>query len=93
MSGRSRREASANTSRRAKKRQRLTVDKSDRAVRLLRVQTLAQGHIWRQGESQSLASATVDRTFGRDAALGRSDRRGARVIETVLGKIAWGAAA
>ena len=78
---------------RAEKNQPLTVEESDRAVRLLRIQTLAEetfgddekANMWLRRPLRELrdeAPLTVAQT-----------EAGARVIETVLGKIAWGAAA
>ena len=78
---------------RAQKNQPLTVDESDRAVRLLRVQTLTEetfgdiekAHRWLRRPLAEL---------GGEAPLnvGQTEA-GARVVETILGKIAWGAAA
>lgn len=78
---------------RADKNQPLTIDKSDRAVRLLRVQTLAEETF---GDKEK-----ANRWLRRPLAELRSEppldiaqtEAGARVIETILGKIAWGAAA
>ena len=78
---------------RAEKQQPLTVDESDRAVRLLRVQTLAEAafgdadkaHRWLRRPLMEL---------GDEAPLALAQTEaGARVVETILGKIAWGAAA
>jgi putative toxin-antitoxin system antitoxin component (TIGR02293 family) len=78
---------------RAEKQQPLTVDESDRAVRLLRVQTIAEetfgstekAHIWLRRKLSEL---------GGEAPLDVAQTEaGARVIETILAKIAWGAAA
>lgn len=78
---------------RADKNQPLTIDESDRAVRLLRVQTLAEETF---GDKEK-----ANRWLRRPLAELRSEppldiaqtEAGARVIETILGKIAWGAAA
>ncbi|MBK1622198.1 antitoxin Xre/MbcA/ParS toxin-binding domain-containing protein [Afifella marina] len=78
---------------RSEKKQKLTVEESDRAVRLLRLQTLAEetfgdrqkAHIWLRRPLAELHGETPLVVAQTDA--------GARVIETVLGKIAWGAAA
>jgi len=78
---------------RADRKQPLTVDESDRAVRLLRVQTLAEDTF---GEAEK-ASRWLRRPLtelGNEAPLTVAQTEaGARVIETILGKIAWGAAA
>lgn len=78
---------------RAIRHQPLTVDESDRAVRLLRVQTLAEDTF---GDAEK-AARWLRRPLielGNEAPLtiARTEA-GARVIETILGKIAWGAAA
>jgi len=78
---------------RAGKRQPLTVDESDRAVRLLRIQTVAEdifgdkerANLWLRRPLAELSGETPLVVAQTDA--------GARVIETILGKIAWGAAA
>ena len=78
---------------RADRKQPLTVDESDRAVRLLRVQTLAEdtfggkdrANIWLRRPLGELNGDTPMDTAQTEA--------GARVIETILAKIAWGAAA
>lgn len=78
---------------RADKHQPLTIDESDRAVRLLRIQTLAEetfgsndkAHRWLRRELSELSGETP-------LAIAQTEA-GARVIETILGKIAWGAAA
>lgn len=78
---------------RAEKKQPLTVEESDRAVRLLRIQTVAEetfgdvdkANVWLRrplAELHKEAPLAVAQT-----------EAGARVVETVLGKIAWGAAA
>jgi len=78
---------------RAEKNEPLTVEESDRAVRLARIQSLAEetfddpamANRWLRKELAELggeAPLTVAQT-----------EAGTRVIETILGKIAWGAAA
>jgi putative toxin-antitoxin system antitoxin component (TIGR02293 family) len=78
---------------RAEKRQPLTVEESDRAVRLLRIQTVAEQTF---GETEK-AAAWLRRPLaelGGQAPLAIAETEaGARVIETILAKIAWGAAA
>jgi putative toxin-antitoxin system antitoxin component (TIGR02293 family) len=78
---------------RAEKQQPLTVDESDRAVRLLRVQTIAEeafgsaekANIWLRRKLSELGGEAPLDVMQTDA--------GARVIETILAKISWGAAA
>jgi|SRR5579872_6488146 len=78
---------------RAEKRQPLTIEESDRAVRLLRIQTLAEETFGNQEKANSWLRrplAALNRETPLDIA---QTEAGARVIETILAKIAWGAAA
>jgi putative toxin-antitoxin system antitoxin component (TIGR02293 family) len=78
---------------RADKKQPLTVDESDRAVRLLRVQTLAED-TFSDAEKANRWLRRPLTELGNEAPLVVAQTEaGARVVETVLGKIAWGAAA
>lgn len=78
---------------RAERDERLTVEESDRTVRLLRVQTLAEesfgdirkAHAWLRRGLAVLGGTTPIEVAQTEA--------GARVVETILAKIAWGAAA
>jgi putative toxin-antitoxin system antitoxin component (TIGR02293 family) len=78
---------------RANQNQPLTIEESDRAVRLLRVQTVAEdafgskekAHTWLRRPLAELSGTTPLDIAQTEA--------GARVIETILAKIAWGAAA
>ncbi|WP_047309185.1 antitoxin Xre/MbcA/ParS toxin-binding domain-containing protein [Rhodopseudomonas palustris] len=77
---------------RAERNQPLTIDESDRAVRLLRIQSLAEdtfgvdkARLWLRRPLAELAGETPLTVAQTEA--------GARLIEMVLGKIAWGAAA
>ncbi|MGH6680516.1 MAG: type II RES/Xre toxin-antitoxin system antitoxin [Bradyrhizobium sp.] len=78
---------------RAGKKQPLTIDESDRAVRLVRIQTVAEdtfaskekANIWLRRPLAELGGETPLDIAQTEA--------GARVIETILAKIAWGAAA
>ena len=78
---------------RIEKQQPLTVEESDRAVRLLRIQTLAEATF----ADRTKAGAWLRRPLaelGGEAPLAVAETEtGARVIETVLAKIDWGAAA
>ena len=77
---------------RADKKQPLT-DESDRAVRLLRVQTLAED-TFSDAEKANRWLRRPLTELGNEAPLVVAQTEaGARVVETVLGKIAWGAAA
>jgi putative toxin-antitoxin system antitoxin component (TIGR02293 family) len=78
---------------RAEKKQPLTVDESDRAVRLLRVQTLAEETFGDKAKANRWLRHPLAELRG-EAPLGVAQTEaGSRVIETILGKIAWGAAA
>jgi putative toxin-antitoxin system antitoxin component (TIGR02293 family) len=78
---------------RAQKKQPLTVEESDRAVRLMRIQTVAEetfddrrkAAVWLRRPLAELGGEAPLAVAGTEA--------GARVIETILAKIAWGAAA
>lgn len=78
---------------RAEKAQPLTVEESDRAVRLLRIQTMAEAtfkdapkaHRWLRKPLAVLSDETPLDISQTEA--------GARLVETMLAKIAWGAAA
>lgn len=78
---------------RAAKRQPLTVDESERAVRLMRIQALADetfGDVEKAGRWLRRPLAELD---GEPPLAVSQTEAGARLLETVLGKIAWGAAA
>ncbi len=78
---------------RAEKEQPLTVEESDRAVRIARIQTLAETAF----DDSDKANRWLRRPLaelGNEAPLSIAQTEaGARVVETVLGTIAWGAAA
>lgn len=78
---------------RAEKKQPLTVDESDRAVRLLRVQTLAEDTFGDVGKANAWLRRPLTELHGEAPLAVAQTEAGARVIETILGKIAWGAAA
>jgi putative toxin-antitoxin system antitoxin component (TIGR02293 family) len=78
---------------RAEKRQPLTVEESDRAVRLLRVQTLAEETFADTGKANRWLRRPLAELGGETPLAIAQTEAGARVIETILGKIAWGAAA
>jgi len=78
---------------RADRNQPLTIDESDRAVRLLRIQTVAEEAFGSREKANTWLRrplAELDRETPLDVA---RTEAGARVIETILAKIAWGAAA
>lgn len=78
---------------RAERGQALTVDESDRAVRLLRVQTLAEDAFGDRDKANRWLRRPLTE-LGHDTPLAVAQTEaGARVVETIIGKIAWGAAA
>ncbi|ESY78470.1 DUF2384 domain-containing protein [Mesorhizobium australicum] len=78
---------------RAEKNQPLTIDESDRAVRLVRIQSLAEETFGDAGKANRWLRKELAE-LGRETPLTVAQTEaGARVIETILGKIAWGAAA
>lgn len=78
---------------RADKQQPLTVDESDRAVRLLRVQSLAEQTFGDQEKANRWLRRPLVELGSETPLVVAQTEAGARVIETILGKIAWGAAA
>lgn len=78
---------------RADKQQPLTVDESDRAVRLLRIQSLAEQTFGDQDKANRWLRRALTELGGETPLVVAQTEAGARVIETILGKIAWGAAA
>lgn len=78
---------------RADKKQPLTVDESDRAVRLLRVQTVAEETFGDKEKANRWLRRSLTELHGEPPLVVAQTEAGARVIETILGKIAWGAAA
>ncbi len=78
---------------RAEKKQRLTVEESDRAVRLLRIQTVAEETFQDRGKAAVWLRRPLSELGGESPLAVAETEAGARVIETILAKIAWGAAA
>ncbi|MEX2692559.1 type II RES/Xre toxin-antitoxin system antitoxin [Rhizobium mongolense] len=78
---------------RADKKQPLTVDESDRAVRLMRIQTLAEETFESADKAGRWLRRPLTELSGQTPLVVAQTETGARVIETILGKIAWGAAA
>lgn len=78
---------------RADRQQPLTVDESDRAVRLMRVQSLAEQTFGDQDKANRWLRRSLFELGGETPLVVAQTEAGARVIETILGKIAWGAAA
>jgi putative toxin-antitoxin system antitoxin component (TIGR02293 family) len=78
---------------RAERNQPLTVDESDRAVRLLRVQTIAEETFDNREKANQWLRRALMELDGETPFVVAQTEAGARVVETILGKIAWGAAA
>ncbi|QLH72192.1 antitoxin Xre/MbcA/ParS toxin-binding domain-containing protein [Rhodopseudomonas palustris] len=77
---------------RAERNQPLTIDESDRAVRLLRIQSLAEDTFDVDKASLWLRRPLAELNGETPLTVAQTEA-GARLIEMVLGKIAWGAAA
>lgn len=78
---------------RVEKKQPLTIEESDRAVRLLRIQTIAE-ETFEDAEKAAVWLRRPLTELGGEAPLAvAGTEAGARVVETILAKIAWGAAA
>jgi putative toxin-antitoxin system antitoxin component (TIGR02293 family) len=71
----------------------LTIEESDRAVRLLRIQTLAEDTFGSKEKSALWLRRALSELDGETPLDIAQTEAGARVIETILAKIAWGAAA
>jgi putative toxin-antitoxin system antitoxin component (TIGR02293 family) len=78
---------------RADKKQPLTVDESDRMVRLLRVQSLTEETFGDRDKANRWLRRPLTELGGETPLVLAQTEAGARVIETILAKIAWGAAA
>ncbi|BBK32554.1 putative toxin-antitoxin system antitoxin component (TIGR02293 family) [Stella humosa] len=78
---------------RADRNQPLTIDESDRAVRVLRIQTIAEDTFGNQTKAHTWLRRPLAELCGETPLDVAQTEVGARIIETILGKIAWGAAA
>ena len=78
---------------RVEKKQPLTVEESDRAVRLLRIQTVAEETFGETEKAAAWLRRPIAELGGQAPLAVAETEAGARVIETILAKIAWGAAA
>jgi putative toxin-antitoxin system antitoxin component (TIGR02293 family) len=78
---------------RAGKQQPLTVDESDRAVRLMRIQTLAEQTFGGQDKANRWLRHPLAALRDETPIDLAQTEAGVRVVETILGKIAWGSAA
>lgn len=78
---------------RAEKQQPLTVEESDRAVRLLRIQSVTEQVFGDRDKANRWLRRPLTELAGETPLTLSQTETGARVVETILGKIAWGAAA
>jgi putative toxin-antitoxin system antitoxin component (TIGR02293 family) len=78
---------------RAEKKQRLTIEESDRAVRLLRIQTVAEDVFGSKDKAATWLRRPLAELRSETPLAVAETEAGARVIETILTKIDWGAAA
>jgi putative toxin-antitoxin system antitoxin component (TIGR02293 family) len=78
---------------RAKRDEPLTVEESDRAVRLLRIQSLAEEAFGSGEKANRWLRLGLAELSGEAPLSIAQTEAGARLIETILAKIAWGAAA
>lgn len=78
---------------RLEKKQPLTVEESDRAVRLVRIQTLAEDTFGDKTKAGAWLRRPLAELGGETPLAVAETETGARVIETILAKIDWGAAA
>ncbi|MGE0006947.1 MAG: antitoxin Xre-like helix-turn-helix domain-containing protein [Parvibaculaceae bacterium] len=78
---------------RADRKQPLTVDESDRAVRLLRIQTVAEDVFADTAKANAWLRRPLAELNGEAPLNVAQTEAGARLIEIILAKIAWGAAA
>lgn len=78
---------------RQEKNQRLTIDESDRAVRLVRIQTITEETFGDHAKASTWLRKPLAALAGETPLDIAQTESGARVIETMLAKIAWGAAA
>jgi putative toxin-antitoxin system antitoxin component (TIGR02293 family) len=78
---------------RAEKDQPLTVEESDRAVRLVRIQALAEATFADAEKANRWLRKSLAELDGETPLIVAQTEAGVRIVETILGKIAWGAAA
>lgn len=78
---------------RGERRQPLNQEESDRAVRLLRVQTLAEQTLGNDEKADKWLRRPLAALDGEKPIGLATTEAGARVVESLLEKIAWGAAA
>ena len=71
----------------------LTIDESDRTVRLLRVQTIAEDVFDDHARAATWLRRPLGELGGETPLAIAQTEAGARVIEVILAKIAWGSAA
>lgn len=80
-------------SHRKEKRQKLTVEESDRAARVARVMALAENAFANQDKANRWLHKNLNSLDGRRPIDLVRTAAGARIVEDILARIAWGAAA
>lgn len=78
---------------RADRKQPLTIDESDRTVRLLRIQTIAEDAFGSKEKGNTWLRRPLAELNGETPLDVAQTEAGGRVIEAILAKIVWGAAA
>ena len=78
---------------RAERNQPLTVEEPDRVARLSRIQALAEETFGDHEKANRWLRRALTELDGETPLVTATTEAGARVIEMILGKIAWGAAA
>ena len=71
----------------------MAVNESDRAIRLLRVQTLTEETFGDKEKAHRWLQRPLTELGGETPLVAARTEGGTKVIEAILGKIAWGAAA
>ena len=78
---------------RSEKKERLTVEESDRLVRITRIQALAEDVFGDPGKASKWLREPLGELSGKSPLTVARTEAGARVVEQILAKIDWGAAA
>lgn len=78
---------------RAGRKQSLTMDESDKAVRMLRIQTVAEETFEDKAKANTWLRRPLAALRGETPLDIARTEAGARVVESILAKLAWGAAA
>lgn len=78
---------------RAARNEDLTLEESDRTIRILRIQTIAEETFADTSKAATWLRHPLHELGGKTPIDVAQSEAGARLIETILGKISWGAAA